>query len=623
MCSIYGIIKSENYEKNLALLKMMAQDQFHRGPDDGGEFVSSDRRVILGHRRLSIIDLNHEAAQPMLSDDGNTTIVFNGEIYNFQTLRSELEAENFTFRTRSDTEVIIKLYQRYGIDFVKKLNGMFAMAIYDRKNEKTFLIRDKLGKKPLFYHVNSAGELIFASELSAIKLKGDLELNHNAISSFLSFQAIYGVETIYKNVFKLAPSSIMEIDLKSGNSQIYRYYELNLNNKTEANFLDCQTALRGKISEAVKMRLISDVPTGIFLSGGIDSNIVAALATQLSENEKIHAFTIGFENPAYDETKIAQQSADFINKKFNNKLIHHIKTVNPSDFGILSKLAKHYGEPFADASMIPSYYLSQFARENITVALSGDGGDEFFAGYNRYAIMQSLKVINLIPAKLRKGIFGNLSKLCRNANERSFGNRLYRLMQTFSQTTTRQYMTIFDRAPIEIKRSICNFNLDEASNIFDTFQDVNAKNIVEKCQEFDQKNYLWSDIFAKVDIASMANSLEVRSPLLDDNVVDYANSLPLDYKLHKGNKKYILKKAFADSLSDSVLNGSKKGFAVPLGDFFRNEWRAEIQAHLLEGKLVSSGLFKRDELANLISNDTNLERYSHLIFSLVILDLSL
>ena len=602
MSSVCGIINSFLSEKNIPLLKMMAQiDNCAIYADEAKWLLASD-----------------SSKQLFVNKNSGVTVAFCGAIYNLDILKQELDCE-----VQNDADILSHLYCRYGVDFVKKLNGMFTIVLCDKVQNKVYLMRDRLGKKPLFYYINEKQELFFATDLSKLKLADKLEINEMVLGEYLSFQAIYGVDTIYKNVFKLAPASILEVNLNTVSYKIIRYYEPDFVNKSNLSFAESQEVLRNKICEATKRRLVNNESIGVFLSGGVDSSIVTSMVALESQAKEIPVFSIGFANSIYDESMAAAQTIDFLNNKYGTRLKHQVKMVEATDFSVLEKLSKSFGEVFADASMIPTYYLAQFAGENVKVALSGDGGDEFFAGYNRYIVMKYLQSLNKIPLKFRQLFFNNLSKLCRNDNERGVGAKLYRFAKVAAKEVNWQYRTIFDRAPLAIKSKICNFNIAEAENIFDSFSDCHAENIIEKCQEFDQKNYLWSDVFPKVDVTAKMNSLEVRSPLLDNDVIDFANSLPVNYKLHGRDKKYILKKTFADVLPEWVVNGKKKGFAVPLGEFLRGNWREPMREHLLDNKLVQTNLFNRSELQKLIDNDLSIERNSHLIFSLIMLDLFL
>ena len=615
MSSICGIINSLNSVENTVLLKIMAQGNSSCHSDNLSHYATDDKKLFFAGSSIN------QKSQLLVNHDKSIAIIFSGAIYNFNALRREILNSNCELK--SDAEVLTQLYCQYGIEFVKKLNGMFSLALYDKVKNKVFLMSDRLGTKPLFYYINERNELFFADDLSVFKLIDKLEFNEAVLGEYLSFQAIYGVDTIYKNVLKLAPASIMEINLNTASYKIFRYYEPDLVNKSDLSFDESQVALRDKICEATSLRLIGDEPLGVFLSGGIDSSIVTSMVALAEKDREVPVFSIGFANSVYDESMAAAQTVEFLNKRYGTKLKHHVKIVNADDFSILEKLAESFGEVFADASMIPTYYLAQFAGENIKIALSGDGGDEFFAGYNRYIVMNYLKYLNKIPLSLRKVFFNNLSKIFRNGNERGFGAKLYRFSKVATCDENYQYRTIFDRAPLGVKCRICNFDIAGAENIFATLGDCQAENIIEKCQEFDQKNYLWSDVFPKVDVTATMNSLEIRSPLLDNNVIDFANSLPVNYKLHGRNKKYILKKTFSDVLPEWVTSGKKKGFAVPLGEFLRGNWREPMREHLLENKLVQTNLFNRSELYKLIENDLLIEKYSHLILSLIMLDIFL
>ncbi|MBQ9789946.1 MAG: hypothetical protein IJW31_10170 [Lentisphaeria bacterium] len=605
-CSIYGIVNSANTEANRLLLQKIGQAE-----SIGNNFKSlesSDGRILLATNESSV----------SYAQIDKLRVAVYGEIFNLGnlSLSSCISSEN-------QAEIIAQLYQKNGIDFVRKLNGSFLIAVYDERMSKFFLIRDNLGKKTLFYYINDKQELFFADRISAIRAADDLEINESAISEYLSLQAIYGTKTIYKDVFKLLPASVLELDLRNVSYKIFRYYKADLVTKSNLNFKDSQTELFNKVCQAVNRRLQfnNSDNIGVFLSGGIDSSIVASLTACLSSQKEIHAFTIGFENQVYDESAAASATAKFLNRKYGNKIIHHIRKIEADDFSLLGEIGRNYGEVFADASMIPTWHLSAFAKELVPIVLSGDGGDEFFAGYNRYIVMKYLEFINKIPLKLRRTFLGQLIKMFPSDNERGIGNKLCRLSQVAMQENlSRQYQRIFDRATTNLKSRICNFSISESENIFDEFVDARAENIVEKCQEFDQNHYIWSDVLTKVDVAAAANSLIIRSPLLDSDVIQFANSLPVNYKLKSRNKKYILKETFAEFLPFELLAGTKKGFALPLGEFLCGKWNKPMKERLLENRLIQSNLFNRSELAKLLETNRSIEQNCHLILSLIMLD---
>lgn len=605
MCSIFGIINAKCSDSRTAILHKMASDQFHRGPDDGGFF--EDELCALGHRRLSIIDLSTDANQPMASRDGKVVIVFNGEIYNYLDLRKDLISKGHEFLTSSDTECIIHLYEEYGTAGFSQLDGMFAIALYDREKKKVFFLRDRMGKKPLFYFQHGKS-LVFGSELSVLKLHPDMPatLDMQSVSDYLSLLYIPCPATIYENVFKVSPGEMMTFDCEKGELQKEFYFQLDHKISSVSSFTECADELRVLVFNAVQKRLMSDVPIGVFLSGGVDSSIVAGIMTQLRAPLKTDAFTIGFEDPSYDERTRARHTAMFINQQNGNALVHHEKTVLPADFSLLRKLVKHYGEPYADASMIPTYLLSKFTRETATVALSGDGADELFAGYERYFLMSKMRYFNLLPYPARMLIFKTLSNIIPSAHERSKQAKIKRAFDVISCRSNLQYYRILDRCRPDFKSQLAGEAFKDKlatlkqSSILELADSLTSNSTVGKFLEFDQKTYLVGDILTKTDIASMASSLELRSPFLDKDVVAFANKLPFSYKFYKNDKKHILKYAFKDMLPQSVLTDSKKGFGIPLASYLRGAWHDEAENLLFHSEtLRSSMIFNMDFLKNI------------------------
>lgn len=602
MCSIFGIIGEQNNLKRTAVLKKMAEDQLHRGPDDGGFF--EDEFCAFGHRRLSIIDLSTNARQPMQSNNGRIILVFNGEIYNYPVLRKELEACGHTFSSSSDTECIIHLYEEYGSDFFHKLDGMFAIALYDRDKKSVLFLRDRMGKKPLFYF-HSGRTLVFGSELSALKQHPAMnhELDMQSVSDYLSLLYIPSPASIYKNVYKLEPGGMMIFDIEKNTLEKTKYFTPVCKIENVPSFTESSARLRELVFEAVRKRLMSDVPIGVFLSGGVDSSIVAAVMTRLRAPQKTDAFTIGFDDPVYDERLRARRSAAFINRQNDNALALYEKTVLPSNFSLIRKLVKHYGEPYADASMMPTALLSAFTREKVTVALSGDGADELFAGYDRYFLMSKMRSFNLLPYPVRHIIFKTMANLIPGGSERSRNARIKRAFDVISCRENQQYYRILDRCCCDFKKQLAGeafkaeLNNLQQNSILEILDNLSSKSTVGKYLEFDQQTYLNGDILTKTDIASMANSLELRSPFLDRDVVDFANSLPFSFKFYRNNKKHILKHAFKDMIPDTVLTDSKKGFGVPIAGYLRSAWHDEAYEILFHSEaLRCSNIFNMDFL---------------------------
>ena len=630
MCSIFGIINSENSEKRGDIIRRMALDQRHRGPDDGNFF--ENEIVALGHRRLSIIDLSGAARQPMSSSDGKIILVFNGEIYNYQTLRQNLIKLGHTFRTSSDTECIIHLYEEYGKNGFSQLDGMFAIALYDKEKNEVCLLRDRVGKKPLFYFQND-GTLVFASELSALKQHDKMlhELDMQSVSDYLSLLYVPCPKTIYQNVFKVNPSEMLTFDIDSGTLSSEKYFTPDFRINYSADFEKSSAQLRELVFEAVRKRLMSDVPVGVFLSGGVDSSIIANIMTQLRMPLKTDAFTIGFDDPVYDERDRANNTAALINQNTDNSLLHHEKIVSPSDFSLIRDLVRHYGEPYADASMIPTALLSKFTREKVTVALSGDGADELFAGYDRYYLMSKIRCFNILPYAVRKIIFSTMANIIPNGNERSSHARIKRAFDVISSKENQQYYRLLDRCKSDFKNQLADGIFKEElkslkqNSIVELLDNLNTADAVGKYLEFDRKTYLVGDILTKTDIASMAYSLELRIPFLDREVIAFADTLPFEYKLAGNDKKHILKHAFKDMLPDSIINGAKKGFGVPVANYLRTAWKNDAENILFNSStLTNCGLFNQNFLREIWQKHQNSQcDYSYQLWTVILFSLFL
>ena len=629
MCGITGIVnKSDSRVEEL--IHNMTDAIWYRGPDDAGYLI--DENVALGHRRLSIIDLDN-GHQPMYNADKTIAVVFNGEIYNHNQLRSELERTGFTFKSRCDTEVIIYLYEKYGKDCVEKLNGMFAFCIYDLKQGKLLLARDRMGQKPLFYYHNEK-QLIFASTLRALKKHPDIprEFNYQSIHDYLSLQYIPSPHSVYQKVFKLPPAHLMEFDISAGTMKVEAYWKVDFSSSsktTKMTFNHAKSQLRELLTRSVKNRLMSDVPYGAFLSGGLDSSIITGIMMELCEHP-VKAFTIGFSESQYDERAYAETVVQNFNRNSQFPLEYYVKVVNPQDFEIVKKLVRHCGEPYSDASILPTYFLSEFTSKHVTVALSGDGADELFAGYERYLLMRYSKYSDFIPLPLRKLFFGLPANLIPNKGDRSFVGRLQRTLHSAAVVTDERYISIISRFNEILKSTLygerfANFEFCPSADVISSiFNNTSGTHRVEKIMETDLLTYLPGDILTKVDIASMASSLEVRSPFMDHEVVEFAASLPLKFKQRRMSRKHILKQAFSDMIPKEILKRRKKGFGVPLHTWFRGPWRDQLQEHLLEGQLVKDDFFRKDAMENLlVDHFAKKNDHSYPLWSLLVLELFL
>ncbi len=578
MCGICGIFEYERRTNvDGDIVHKMNQTMIHRGPDDGGVFVGPG--IGLGHRRLSIIDLAG-GHQPMSNEDGTIWVLLNGEIYNYPELRKQLLERGHTFATKSDTEAIVHLYEDYAEGCFAKLSGMFSIAIWDSRQRKLVLARDRVGKKPLFYAADDK-RIIFGSELKAL-LAGDSfsrEVDTHALSDYFSFGYIPAPKTIYRAVRKVMPGHYVTV-AAAGLREI-QYWDLSFKKVESRNVTEWGELLRHELSEATRVRLMSDVPLGAFLSGGIDSSSVVAFMSRLMERPVITC-SIGFQEKKYNESEYAQQ----VSKLFSTD--HHEETVYPNAVDIVDKLAWHYDEPFADSSAIPTYYVSKIAREQVTVALGGDGGDESFAGYRRYKLdYYENRLRSYVPDAIRRNVFGPLGRWYPAL---AWAPRIFRGKSTFQSLS---------RSPLEgYFNSVSYFRPNDKSQLFSSdFQDqlagydsievfrhyydrTDSDDLLSKIQYIDIKTYLTDDILAKVDRASMAVSLEVRAPMLDHRFLELAASIPSSLKLHNGTGKYILKKALEPVLPNNILYRQKQGFAVPLDTWFRRELK-EMAHHVI------------------------------------------
>ncbi len=604
MCGIAGIINHHADPDAEKKIRDMNWSLAHRGPDGSGIFTNEE--VAFGHRRLAIID-PARGGQPMTNEDGSIIVILNGEIYNYRELRRELLARGHVFKSDSDTEVLVHLYEELGSECVAMLDGMFAFAIYNQRSHRVLLARDRMGKKPLLYFMNG-DTLVFASEFQALRQHPGMprELDMNALSDFLSFHYIASPNTAYRNVRKLPPAHQLEFRLTDGTVSIRGYWHLDYSLKNEISFEDAAHELRSLMEKAVEKRLMSDVPSGVFLSGGIDSTIVTALTTRLRGDAETEAFTIGFADSAYDERHYARIAAQFINKLHPGKLKHFESEVDASDFSLLEKLAAHFGEPFGDASMIPTYLVSRFAGERIRMALGGDGADEIFGGYERYVAMRyAAKLDSVCPAFVRRPLFQTGSLLLPDSGERTVSGRSRRMLQLLGCPPELRYFKVFDHAPQECKRRLFGERFrtalaHDSSEIFaQRLWELTAPDPVERLAELDVHTYLANDILPKVDISSMAASLEVRSPFLDREVVEFAAKLPQEYKLSGRRRKHILRAAFADLLPPEVERRPKKGFGVPVARWLRRDWRNLAREALFDSPLTRDGFCNEKELERL------------------------
>jgi asparagine synthase (glutamine-hydrolysing) len=615
VCGIAGIAGPRGDVINADSVHRMCQTIVHRGPDDEGVYVQGP--IGLGMRRLSIIDLSG-GRQPIHNEDQSVWVVFNGEIYNFPELRSELESRGHYFYTQSDTEVIVHLYEEMGADCVQKLRGMFAIALYDKKRESLLLARDRLGKKPLHYTVHH-GRILFGSEIKAIlAVSPELaEIDHDGVLQYLYFGYIADPLTAFREIHKLPPGCLLQF--RDGKIDVRQYWDVpSFGTHAPATEEELLQELEKRLAEAVRIRLISDVPLGALLSGGVDSSIVVALMARAS-SAPVKTFSIGFRNEQFDETKYARKVAD----RFGTD--HHELIVDPDIEQTLSFLTGMLEEPFGDSSMLPTYHVCQIARKYVTVALSGDGGDELFAGYDRYAIAMNrhetwvpqgfaeLYRRHVHPA-LPSGTYGrnriwnaSLSTRDRYLDDVSYLPALHRERPVFSHA--------FLEKAAHLRNPLKPFQ--------DYYDNAPASDVLSRLMYLDIKTYLAGDILTKVDRMSMATSLEVRVPLLDHVLVEWAATMPVEWKFRNGRRKYILKKlAERIGIPADVLHRPKQGFQLPLVDWMRHELKDNFLAILLEPRTLQRGYFKPESVRRLIKEHTTQRRNrSGILWRILILEL--
>jgi len=630
MCGITGAIWTDpRLAVDQQTLTRMTDALRHRGPDDDGNFASEFRLrppyepmpgVALGFRRLSIIDLAG-GAQPMTNEDGSVWVVFNGEIYNFETLRHRLEGAGHKFQTDSDTETIVHLYEDEGANCFEHLNGMFGIAIWDSNRRRLVLGRDRLGQKPLVYR-REPGRLLFASELkSLLEVPGlPRDVDPNAIDEYLTYQYIPHPNTIFQGINKLPPGhrAIYEHDKLT----VEPYWQPDFNVEQPVAEGEAVEQLRSLLESSVAMRMRSDVPLGAFLSGGVDSSLIVALMGKHA-GQQVKTFSIGFPIKEYDETAYARQVANHLGTD------HHEFQVTPDGVDILPKLVWHYDEPFADSSAIPTWYVSQMTREHVTVALSGDGGDELFAGYPRYrAVWLSDWLDRLWP--IRTIIGAKIwQRLPGSARQKSLLRRAKRFNAKLAEPPDHRYL---DWICIHNEQSRANLFADEfiqslsGSDPFAFLESAwsrcGKRDAVTSASLADLVTYLPCDLMTKVDIASMSHSLECRQPFLDYRVVEMAARMPVNLKFRRGVGKRILRSAFGDLLPQEIWTRKKMGFGVPIDHWFRNELKEMTYDVLLDEKTRDRGIFRHEAVAELIEQHQN-HTFDHAyrLWSLLVLEL--
>lgn len=602
MCGIAGIFHlTSNHQIDHDVITKMNDSQYHRGPDAGDYFF--DPGVALAHRRLSIIDLEG-SPQPMMSACQQAVIVFNGEIYNFKELHKELAAKGYTFNTHGDTETILNAYLEWGQDCVHHLRGMFTFAIWDRKEQSLFMARDRLGIKPLFYSLLNDGHFVFGSELKVLTANPlfDKTLRDTSVEDYFTFGYIPEPNTIYQHAFKLSPGhrlSLKKGDKKTPESE--EYWDIPTNFKQSLTKEEVNEQLVDRLKEAVDIRMVADVPLGSFLSGGVDSSAIVALMSGL-QAEPVNACSIGFDVKEFNETDFAIDVA----KRY--KADHRIEIVDQDDFDLVDKLAALYDEPYADSSAMPTYRVCELARKHVTVALSGDGADELFAGYGRYRWhMNEEKVRQILPLNLRKVVFKPLGALYPKMDWAPKFLRAKTTFQSMAMDTVEGYHNSIsilrqdERSKLFSKSYKEKLNGYTSLNVFRKYQEkVKMLDPMKTAQYLDMKTYLVGDILTKVDRASMAHSLEVRVPFLDHKFVEWGFQVPSEINLEQGVGKKSLKRAMEPHLPHDVLYRKKMGFSIPVAKWFRGPLKEKLYKGLLSEQMKNCGYFDMNQVRKLI-----------------------
>lgn len=602
MCGIAGIFDLRGREPiDRRLLQQMTESLWHRGPDGDGFYQGSG--IGLGHRRLAIVDLAG-GEQPMFNEDRTVCVTFNGEIYNFQPLIQELKALGHVFSSRSDTEVIVHAWEEWGVDCLGRFNGMFAFALWDSRTETLFLARDRLGEKPLYYSFLADGRFLFASELKALSVCPELDrrFDPQAIEEFFAFGYVPDPRSIYRGVQKLPPAHCLVLQRGEESASPRAYWNVQFTDGVAMREEEVAEELIMRLRESVQMRMVADVPLGAFLSGGVDSSAVVASMAGL-KTDPVSTFSIALGAREWDESAYSTTIAE------RYRTDHHVKEVDPNSFDLVDRLAGIYDEPFGDSSAMPTFRVAAMAREHVTVALSGDGGDEVFAGYRRYRWhCGEERIRRWLPQSIRAPLFGTLGRFYPKFDRLP---RLFRAKATFQELARDPVAAYFSSVSVcgdalrhrlfspTLKRELSGYSGIEV--LGHHMARSGSNDPLSRVQYADFKTYLPGDILTKVDRASMANSLEVRVPLLDHTLVEWAARIPAPFKLRRREGKYVFKKALEPLIPREILYRPKQGFAVPLAFWFRGPLRQRLSDTLLGPALRESELFDMSFVERLIA----------------------
>ena len=602
MCGISGLfdtLGTRDFARDLAT--RINNIQAHRGPDE--DDVHLEPGLALGHRRLSVIDLA-TGKQPLFNEDGSVGIVFNGEIYNYRELVPELKALGYHFRTRSDTEVIVHAWQAWGEACLHRLRGMFAFALWDRKQQTLFLARDRMGVKPMHYAWLPDGSFIFGSELKVLTAHPGFarDIDPLAVEDYFSFGYVPDPRCIYRNAHKLPAAHALTLRRGDAERAVPQpYWDVHFTHDNPISQADAEAELRDRVRESVRLRMVADVPLGAFLSGGVDSSAVVATMAGLSSTP-VHTCAIGFDDPRFNESAFAQMVAD----RYHTD--HRLEVVKGDDFDLIDTLAWLYDEPFADSSALPTYRVCQMARKHVTVALSGDGGDESLGGYRRYRMhLGEERVRNLLPHGLRRPLFAAIGQVYPKADWAPRPLRAKTTFQAMAMDSVQAYHHSMSHLRADQRRALFSPTFQRSLGGYSALevfrqhaQHAQTDDPLALIQYLDYKTWLIGDINTKVDRASMAHSLEVREPLMDHMLVEWLATLPSSLKIHAGEGKYVLKKAFEPLLPHDVLYRPKMGFSVPLASWLRGPLKQRMQESVLSPRMCDSGYFNTATLEALI-----------------------
>ena len=621
MCGIAGIVPARDARVDERVLVAMRDIQRHRGPDEAGLYLGDG--VGLGHRRLSIIDLSH-GQQPMVDEAAGLALVYNGELYNFRELKAELEAGGTTFESRSDTEVLLRAWQRWGEDCLPRLVGMFAFAMWDMRAKRIFLARDPIGIKPLYYGFTQRGDLVFASELKGLLAHPDVarEIDPQALEDYMAFGYVPDPKSIYRGIHKLPAGHWLAWRAGEPESVPRQYWDVPFRLDAGIGPSDAEAQLRKMLDDSVAGQMISDVPLGAFLSGGVDSSAVVASMARVSL-QPVRTCSIGFDHGGFDETAYARRVAEHLHTR------HFEKRVDAEDYTLLDTLAATYDEPFADDSALPTYRVCELARMQVTVALSGDGGDENFAGYRNYRLhLHECAVRARIPRGVRNPLFGGLGRIYPKADWAPRPLRAKTTFQALARDDVEAYFHTVSTTPADLRQKLYSLDFKrelQGYGALEVFRDhaehAPTNDPLSLAQYLDFKTWLPGDILTKVDRASMAHSLEVRVPLLDHRLVAWASSLPPDLKLRNGTGKYIFKKMLEPDLPHDVLYRTKMGFSTPLAAWLRGPLAQQTRTALLSGAVADCGYFDPATLELLVNQHESGRRdHGTTLWKLLMLD---